>query len=182
MSFYASNLICQCVAPKLAPKLAKSQTCRKSKSVKSESLHVGETHNLPRVFFQGSKRILSRGQEYSIKCNIASDDRHTTWHDTGMLEESSSQEAAGDMESEEEQSEEEATSSQVAALQEQMVFAMQRVSAAEKEAAAAKEAAGTELALMRRQLTSSQAALAEAEQVHVHPWQEFVGLCPLMHK
>ncbi|KAL0045620.1 hypothetical protein WJX82_011651 [Trebouxia sp. C0006] len=89
--------------------------------------------------------------------------RHTS-PANGMLEESSSQEAAGDMESEEEQSEEEATSSQVAALQEQMVSAMQRVSAAEKEAAAAKEAAGTELALMRRQLTSSQAALAEAEQ------------------
>ncbi|DBA75236.1 hypothetical protein WJX77_011618 [Trebouxia sp. C0004] len=82
----------------------------------------------------------------------------------GMLEEASSQEAAADMDSEEEQSQEQDTSSQVAALQEQMVSALQRVSAAEKEAAAAKEAAGTELALMRRQLTSSQAALAEAEQ------------------
>jgi len=99
-----------------------------------------------------------------------------------MLEEASSQEGAGDLDSEGEEGQEEVTSSQVAALQEQMVSAMQRVSAAEKEAAAAKEAAGTELALMRRQLTSSQAALAEAEQVQLQPWQELFGLCPLMHR
>lgn len=99
-----------------------------------------------------------------------------------MLEEATNQEAAADMDSEEIKGQEEVHSSQVAALQEQMVSAMQRVSAAEKEAAAAKEAAGTELALMRRQLTSSQAALAEAEQVQLQPWQELVGLCPLMHR
>ncbi|KAL0028321.1 hypothetical protein WJX79_010343 [Trebouxia sp. C0005] len=89
--------------------------------------------------------------------------RHTS-PASGMLEEATNQEAAADMDSEEIKGQEEVHSSQVAALQEQMVSAMQRVSAAEKEAAAAKEAAGTELALMRRQLTSSQAALAEAEQ------------------
>ena len=54
---------------------------------------------------------------------------------------------------------------QAGVLQEQLTSALQRVAVAEKEAAAAKEAAGTELALMRRQLTSSQAGLAEAEQV-----------------
>ena len=83
----------------------------------------------------------------------------------GTLVEASSPEAAADISSEGEDEQDEATSSQVAALQEQMIAAMQRVSAAEKEATAAKEAAGTELALMRRQLTSSQAALADAEQV-----------------
>ena len=57
------------------------------------------------------------------------------------------------------------STAQADALQEQLASALQRVVAAEKEAAAAKEAAGTELALMRRQLTSSQAALADAEQV-----------------
>lgn len=86
----------------------------------------------------------------------------------GTLAEASSPEAAADISSEGENEQDEATSSQVAALQEQMVAAMQKVSAAEKEAAAAKEAAGTELALMRRQLTSSQAALADAEQVLGH--------------
>lgn len=87
----------------------------------------------------------------------------------GTLVEASSPEAAADISSEGEDEQDEATPSQVAALQEQMVAAMQRVSAAEKEATAAKEAAGTELALMRRQLTSSQAALADAEQVLGHP-------------
>lgn len=82
----------------------------------------------------------------------------------GTLVEASSPEAAADISSEGEDEQDEATSSQVAALQEQMIAAMQRVSAAEKEATAAKEAAGTELALMRRQLTSSQAALADSEQ------------------
>ena len=50
-------------------------------------------------------------------------------------------------------------------MQRQLDSALQRATIAEKAAAAAKEAAATELALMRRQLTSAQAALAEAEQV-----------------
>ena len=60
---------------------------------------------------------------------------------------------------------EQASADEASVLQEQLASALQRVAVAEKEAAAAKEAAGTELALMRRQLTSSQAGLAEAEQV-----------------
>lgn len=71
---------------------------------------------------------------------------------------------AGDA-SDEAEEEEQGGTAQVWTLQQQLKSALQRVSAAEKEAAAAKEAAGAELALMRRQLTSSQAALAEAEQV-----------------
>ncbi len=74
-----------------------------------------------------------------------------------------------DTDSDEAEGQESGSTAQVEELQQQLGSAMQRVSAAEKEAAAAKEAAGTELALMRRQLTSSQAALAETEQVLVAP-------------
>ena len=50
-------------------------------------------------------------------------------------------------------------------LQGELQAALTKISSIEKEAELAKQAAGTELVLMRRQLTSCQAALAEAEQV-----------------
>ena len=50
-------------------------------------------------------------------------------------------------------------------LQEELQTALTKISSVEREAELAKQAAGTELVLMRRQLTSCQAALAEAEQV-----------------
>lgn len=87
--------------------------------------------------------------------------RHASPANGAHLEASTSE--AGDA-SDEAEEEEQGGTAQVWALQQQLKSALQRVSAAEKEAAAAKEAAGAELALMRRQLTSSQAALAEAEQ------------------
>ena len=59
----------------------------------------------------------------------------------------------------------EGSPAKVQALQQQLDSALQRAASAEKAAQSAKEAAATELALMRRQLTSAQAALTEAEQV-----------------
>ena len=50
-------------------------------------------------------------------------------------------------------------------LQDELQTALNKISSVEREAELAKQAAGTELVLMRRQLTSCQAALAEAEQV-----------------
>lgn len=50
-------------------------------------------------------------------------------------------------------------------LQDELQTALTKISSVEREAELAKQAAGTELVLMRRQLTSCQAALAEAEQV-----------------
>ena len=50
-------------------------------------------------------------------------------------------------------------------LQHELHTALHDLKSVEREAEVAKEAAGTELVLMRRQLTSCQAALVEAEQV-----------------
>lgn len=50
-------------------------------------------------------------------------------------------------------------------LQHELQTALTDLKSVEREAEVAKEAAGTELVLMRRQLTSCQAALVEAEQV-----------------
>lgn len=50
-------------------------------------------------------------------------------------------------------------------LQHELQTALANLKSIEREAEVAKEAAGTELVLMRRQLTSCQAALVEAEQV-----------------
>lgn len=54
-------------------------------------------------------------------------------------------------------------------LQDELQSALNEVKSVEREAEVAKEAAGTELVLMRRQLTSCQAALVEAEQVFSPP-------------
>ena len=86
-------------------------------------------------------------------------------HDADPVSEVSSPEIDSIANGSPQEAQEQASADQVSGLQEQLASALQRVAAAEKEAAAAKEAAGTELALMRRQLTSSQAGLAEAEQV-----------------
>lgn len=57
-------------------------------------------------------------------------------------------------------------------LQHQLQTALNDLKSVEREAEVAKEAAGTELVLMRRQLTSCQAALVEAEQVFQFPHLE----------
>lgn len=60
---------------------------------------------------------------------------------------------------------EETSDLEIKRLQDELEGALNEVKSIEREAEVAKEAAGTELVLMRRQLTSCQAALVEAEQV-----------------
>ena len=64
---------------------------------------------------------------------------------------------------------EETSELEIKRLQDELQSALNEVKSMEREAEVAKEAAGTELVLMRRQLTSCQAALDEAEQVFYHP-------------
>ena len=78
-----------------------------------------------------------------------------------MASSDSSRHASGD---------DQASSAKLHALQKQLDAALQRAASAEKAVVSAKEAAATELALMRRQLTSAQAAHAEAEQVRDQIW------------
>ena len=60
---------------------------------------------------------------------------------------------------------EESPDTAIQRLQHELQTALNDLKSVEREAEVAKEAAGTELVLMRRQLTSCQAALVEAEQV-----------------
>lgn len=63
---------------------------------------------------------------------------------------------------------EESSGMAIQRLQQELQTALSDIKAVEREAEVAKEATGTELVLIRRQLTSCQAALVEAEQVSTH--------------
>ena len=81
---------------------------------------------------------------------------------TGILQEDSSSPGSPDSTGEAAEDTQKLNTQQ---LQQELQTAQAKVASIQREADQAKQTAGTELALMRRQLTSCQAALAEAEQV-----------------
>lgn len=83
--------------------------------------------------------------------------------DVGSLQEETSSQADQDQRGPDELHQE-TSHPEIVRLQDELQSALNEVKSIEREAEVAKEAAGTELVLMRRQLTSCQAALVEAEQ------------------
>lgn len=88
--------------------------------------------------------------------------------DVGSLQEETSSQADQDQRGPDELHQE-TSHPEIVRLQDELQSALNEVKSIEREAEVAKEAAGTELVLMRRQLTSCQAALVEAEQVFSLP-------------
>lgn len=89
------------------------------------------------------------------------------WSFVGSLQEEST--SQGDLDRPDpDDLQEESSGMAIQRLQQELQTALSDIKAVEREAEVAKEATGTELVLIRRQLTSCQAALVEAEQVFIH--------------
>ncbi|KAL3133889.1 hypothetical protein ABBQ32_008347 [Trebouxia sp. C0010 RCD-2024] len=88
--------------------------------------------------------------------------RHASPHNGSLQDETSSQ--ADQDQHDPGGLHQETSDPEIKRLQDELQSALNEVKSVEREAEVAKEAAGTELVLMRRQLTSCQAALVEAEQ------------------